>query len=206
MYLAMLYLAFRNPSPLLYFNDVLIFLNNTFQPILETMSQSPHLPNEIWLQILSHTSEEEAPTAKDLWRSLRPASSQLKVCVEQHFHDAILQHFRLLLPITLPSYDQRNPLRGHAIFFPKDNPSENDIVMFKLERTEPEHFLTQFMTRWESMKDSASGLVRDNVWWEVELGRRRQRLKLRDVRVSGTSEVVRVGTEWKEMMTVFFKV
>lgn len=165
----------------------------------------PHLPNEIWLQILSHTHEEDQSTAKTLWLSLRPASSQLKACVEQYFYTTTLQHFRLFLPITLPTYDQRNPLKGHASFFPEATPTENEILWFKLEKTEPEHFLTQFLTRWEGMKDPNTGLVKGAVWWEVEIGGRRERMRFRDARVGGSGEGMRIALLWKGMMTAFFR-
>lgn len=173
------------------------------------MAQSPHLPNEIWLQILQHTDLESAFTAKDLWLSLRPASSQLKACVEQHFRTSLLHLFKVFLPITLPSYDQRNPLKGHAIFIPEVDGRDREILWVKLERTEPEHYLTQFLSRWEGMKDPKTGFVKDVVWWEVEFGGRRERLKFKDARVDGDGdgegEGVKVGIRWMGMLTVLFR-
>lgn len=169
------------------------------------MSAPPHLPNEIWLQILSHTQEQDASIAKDLWLSLRPASSQLKACVEQYFHTCTLRHIRLFLPIVLPSYDQRNPLTGHAIFNPEVDATHKDLLWFALERTEPEYYLTQFLTRWEGMKVPSTGLLKEIVRWEAEFGGRRERMRFRDARASGDGESMKVGLQWMAMMTIFFK-
>lgn len=82
---------------------------------------------------------------------------------------------------------------------------KDDILWFVLKGTEPEHYLTQFLTRWEGMRDAGTGCVKGVVWWEVLLGGRRERLKFRDARVEGNGEEMRVGVGWRGMLMAFFK-
>lgn len=79
-------------------------------------------------------------------------------------------------------------------------------MWFKLEGTEPEHFLTQFLSRWEGMRVPGTGVVKAGVGWEVEFRGRRERVRVRDARVEGKDgEGIRVGVGWREVCTSFFR-
>ncbi|SMR61073.1 unnamed protein product [Zymoseptoria tritici ST99CH_1A5] len=191
----------------------------------------PHLPNEIWLHILSHIPQSYT-SSRDLWISLRLVSSQLHACVDQHFATRLLPLFVLELEVTIPSYDQRNPLRGRAVFHflhlesktTSDGGGEggggggNDRAVFELLRTKPDFYRTQFLSRWQGLRKRGGqlGELKDVVRWEIEFGEHRTgRVKLWEGRVDsvvqgkegdGEERVgLRVGCGWREIVGSFFR-
>ncbi|KAK4496371.1 hypothetical protein PRZ48_012351 [Zasmidium cellare] len=121
--------------------------------------QTPHLPNEIWLAIIAYCESD-----KDLWLSLRPTNRQLRACVEQHFAENILPKVEASLPMIMPSYDARNPIRGLATF--KYHSATDEFAVFELADTGPQFYRENFLGRWRGMQDVDGGRLRESVVWE----------------------------------------
>lgn len=167
-----------------------------------------HLPNEIWLQIASYCEP------RDIWLSLRPINHQLQDCAEQHFQDHWLPHITLALPIALPTYDIRNPIRGRALFHPVTNlngEKDEHRVVYLLHRTEPEHYHSHFLGRWKGMCDSNTTWLNEKMKWEMRVGELCGAVKLKrpaiDQRVLGGEAVdyERFSFEWRASVTSFFR-
>ena len=177
----------------------------------------PHLPNEIWLLIASYSEPQ------DLWLSLRQVNRQLHLCTEQHFKNEILPHSTLSLPIILPTYDIRSPIRGKGVFHPlpagdlssmqssgpllwqTQNP---DRVIYCLGETEPDYYRSHFLTRWESMRKKGKGSLDEGLRWEMSICGRSNRvcLKYPFALTDGCKEDEgRLSLEWMATMTRFFR-
>lgn len=171
------------------------------------MTTTPHLPNEIWLNIISHCEEN-----RDTWLSLRLVNQQIQACVEQHFADNILTNLKASLPITMPSYDARNPIRGEAIFqYYNDQgrlSGKDDFVVFELGSTGPDLYRPQFLGRWAGMKDVDGGRLKESVKWWLKLGHAFVNTRVKDAcALDGGlgDEEARIRFEWKPTLTAFFR-
>ncbi|KAI7487193.1 hypothetical protein D0860_04501 [Hortaea werneckii] len=179
--------------------------------------QKPYLPNEIWLQIATYCDP------RDLWLSLRLANHQLSSCVDQHFLDHVLPTTTIALPITLPTYDIRNPLHGRAILQcwarqQGDGGTEGgggggkkDRLLYNLVKVEPAHARVQLLDRWTRMRDDAAGgrLDGKKVRWDVELGHARVRMPVRQARLEQVQDQEAEGPflsfDWRPTFTRFFE-
>ena len=167
-----------------------------------------HLPCEIWLLIASHCDP------KDLWLSMRKVSQQLKECAEQHFEREILPQAVLSLPIAIPTYDMRHPIRGRAVFLPSMKPSASEEgansgrVFYSLVKTEPDFYESRFLSRWASMKSANAGHLNPGTSWQIDLCGRTGRVGLKQGFVDDDEESVwdgtRVSFAWRPTMTLFF--
>ncbi|KXT06816.1 hypothetical protein AC578_7255 [Pseudocercospora eumusae] len=166
------------------------------------MSDSVHLPNELWLLIIPHCSPA------DLWRSGRRVNAQLKDCVDQFFEREVLPHLIVSLPVALPTYDIRNPVRGQAVFHPlspKTGPEPGRLHV-QLAQTEPEHYRTHFLDRWQGMQQSADAALGQHIRFDVQLADRTVSMRLPDARgelVKSTHDA-RMSFQWTPAMTAFF--
>ncbi|RMY91027.1 hypothetical protein D0861_03329 [Hortaea werneckii] len=151
-----------------------------------SQKQKPYLPNEIWLQIANYCDP------RDLWLSLRMVNHQLSSCVDQHFLDQVLPGTTIALPITLPTYDIRNPLHGRAILHcwarqggggGGGTKEGKDRLLYNLVKLEPAHARVQLLDRWTRMRDDAGGRLDGKVRWDLELGHARIRMPLRQARL-----------------------
>lgn len=191
------------------------------------------LPSELWLQILSHTSTTQT---RHLWRSVRRTNRQLRDCVEQHFKDHIVPMTKLVLTFGLPCYDARNPLKGKGIFRfshferPKPCPShtfddgnhygsgQTERIICNLVDVEPEHYMDQFLIRWDRLRESSYGYLPASLEWtmgfasdggedgDVEEVGATVRLKSPEA-FSGRGEdggCGRVGLEWRASVTSLY--
>lgn len=162
-----------------------------------------HLPNELWLHILHFC------TPHDSWRALRPLSHQLKSCVEQHFEREILPQLDISMPVALPSYDARIQTKGRATFQPVSPRSGRDAerLHLVLTSTDPDYYHAHFLARWSGMRNPVGGALSPNVKWDVGLGKRERRMRLRGARAENMMKEDEVGLsfEWKGTMTGFFK-
>ena len=163
----------------------------------------PHLPNELWLHILTYCSPS------DQWLGLRLTSHQLKACVEQHFEREVLPSLEISMPVALPTYDMRNPLRGKATFQPVSPRAgrEHSRMHLQLTSTEPDYYHEHFLGRWSGMRsDTENGTLSESVKWDVQLGSLSNRMRLRDARaeIIAKAEEARVSFEWMGTMTGFF--
>ena len=169
----------------------------------------PHLPNEIWLLIASYCEPQ------DLWLALRPVNNQLQQCTEQYFKRDVLLRTTLNLPVIIPTYDVRIPIRGRVVFKPGSQDGhivtgdDFERVTYCMEDTEPDYYRPHFLTRWSTMQNRENGqLDGRRVRWEVELGG-----QCHSVCLYGSTAVkqgcavgeVRVSFDWRYMMTSFFK-
>lgn len=169
----------------------------------------PHLPNEIWLLIASYCEP------KDLWLSLRPVNRQLQICAEQHIKQAVLSLAVLSLPITLPTYDIRNPIRGKAVFHPlisKTPPpvesDSSDRIVYRLFETEPSYYRSHFFARWGTLQRGHSGTLDERLRWELSIGGLSVSVRLREpLAVTQDYEVggLQVAFLWKPTTTCFFR-
>ena len=167
-----------------------------------------HLPNEIWLLIASYCD------VSDLWLSVRQSNRQLQRCAEQYFGDDVLPLATLSLPIVLPTYDIRNPIRGKAVFHPLNITSTQHsgevscIVAFGLTETDPDYYRSHFKTRWSGMQDSTSHQLDERLRWELNILGRGTLLSLKRLKAirqgCGESEP-KLEFEWMPTMTRFFR-
>ena len=168
-----------------------------------------YLPNEIWLLIASYCEP------KDVWLSLRPVSRQIQICSEQHFKQAVLPFAILSLPITLPTYDIRNPIRGKAVFHPLASKScppsgsgRSDRIVYRLAETEPTYYRSHFFARWDTLQKNHHGSLDERLRWELRLAGSSSGVRLREpLAVTQDYEVggLQVSFEWKSTMTTFFR-
>jgi hypothetical protein len=169
----------------------------------------PHLPNEIWLLIASYCEPQ------DLWLTLRPVNNQLQQCTEQYFRRDVLPHATLVLPVVIPTYDARMPIRGKVIFNPispdSHAASEGDLerVTYNMEDTEPAYYLPRFLLRWATMHDRECGELDERIRrWELELGGQCHSVSLHGstaVKQGCVGREVRVSFDWRYLMTSFFR-
>lgn len=169
---------------------------------------TPHLPNEIWLAIITHCTNNQ-----ETWLSLRRVNHQIRLCVEQHFAENILPNLKASLPMIMPSYDARNPIKGQATFRyytdVQDRPrGTDDHVVFELGETGPQFYLAHFLGRWAGMKDVDGGMVRESVLWELRLDDKVVNTRMKGVCALGEGvgdEEARISFEWKPTLTAFFR-
>ncbi|KAI7335480.1 hypothetical protein KC315_g3215 [Hortaea werneckii] len=167
----------------------------------------PYLPNEIWLQIATYSDP------RDLWLSLRVVNHQLADCVDQHFLDHVLPDTAIALPITLPTYDIRNPLHGRAILHcwarQGGKTEGQDRLLYNLVKVEPAHARVQLLDRWTRMRDDAGGRLDGKVRWDLELGHARVRMPLRQARLERVqgeeAEGAFLSFDWRPTFTRFFE-
>ncbi|KAF2479772.1 hypothetical protein BDY17DRAFT_45435 [Neohortaea acidophila] len=168
---------------------------------------SPHLPNELWILVFSHCSP------KDLWLSLRPINTQLRTCTEEYYARHYLPLTQLTLPITLPTYDMRNPIRGKAVFHPGllGNSEESGRALYDLVGTDPSHYREHFLGRWKGMGEGEGRWLRETVVWEMGIAEggvrevRLRRPRVEGIGVQGDLEVARVSFEWRGTVSSFFR-
>lgn len=172
-----------------------------------TPTPTPHLPNEIWLHIIAHCEDN-----RDTWLSLRHINRQIQACVEQHFAENVLPDLKASLPMTMPSYDARNPIRGEAVFQYYQDQDRLDgtshTVVFELGETGPQFYLAHFLGRWAGMKDVDGGRLRESVKWSLKLDEKVVTTSVKDV--CALSEGVRddearIRLEWKPTLTAFYR-
>lgn len=174
----------------------------------------PYLPNEIWLSVISRCSDENA------WLSCRLVNRQLRDCVEQHFIDDVLTRLEVKLPMAMPTYDIRNPVRGEAILrhckARKAASQAGDLerACFTVSDTEPAHCEIQFLSRWERMREASGGNLSDSLRWNLQLKRVSgwrvaDAVRLKEARIDKGcghhTGGIQLSFEWKPAMTVFCK-
>ncbi|KAK5121608.1 hypothetical protein LTR85_004780 [Meristemomyces frigidus] len=168
----------------------------------------PYLPNEIWLDIIAYCDP------RDLWLSLRTTNRQLSECVEQYFGDDVLPKTVTSLPIALPTYDIRQPMRGKAIFHhtrsnqSNEQASNRDRASYSLSKTDPEHYRAQFLDRWEGMREKAGGKLGDHLRWDMQLNDKVVTMGLKEARIEPHqtvgAEAAQLSFDWKPTMSRFF--
>lgn len=165
----------------------------------------PHLPIEIWLLIASYCDP------KDLWLSIRPINRQLQQCAEQYVKQEVLPHTILVLPVVIPTYDLRVPIRGRVVFKPLDPSPGLDFngTIFCLDDTEPDYYRPHFLTRWATMQDRDTGrLDARRIRWELELEGQRSPVSLHcSTAIKHGCKVgeARVSFDWRYMLTTYFQ-
>lgn len=168
----------------------------------------PHLPNEIWLLIASYCNPH------DLWLTLRPVNNQLQECVEHYFRQEILPHTTLMLPVVIPTYDVRIPIRGKVVFNPMPEDCDAAAVhsfesaTYSMKDTEPDYYLPHFLSRWATMQDRETGQLDERrIRWELELEGWRHPVSLRRpmaLKQGCKDGEARVSFDWRYTMTTFF--
>lgn len=164
-----------------------------------------HLPNELWLNIIS-----DCDCDKDLWLNLRVVNHQIQSCVEQYFAEKILPQLTVSLPLALPTYDARNPIRGEATFTyctqqsrPDREYGDDGRVYYDLGPTIP-----AFYGRWSGMRDVHGGWMRPSVEWILRVKGEEGTCRVKDARA--VSEGVGkdengIEFEWKATLRAFYK-
>jgi hypothetical protein len=169
----------------------------------------PHLPNEIWLFIATYCEP------KDLWLSIRPVNRQLRQCAEQYIKREVLPQTKLILPVVIPTYDVRIPIRGKVVFNPlvasltAKQASEFGTVIYRLDDTEPDYYRPHFLTRWATMQDRETGhLDERRIRWEFDLGTQRRPINLyRPIAVKHECKAGEtwISFDWRYMLTTYFR-
>jgi len=169
----------------------------------------PYLPNEIWLGIIEYCDPRE------LWLSLRLTDRQLHECAERYFAHDILPQISISLPITLPTYDIRNPMHGKAILrhcAKLESIAQDDLqsrrAWCSLLETVPGHYYEHFLVRWRAMREREGGLLSEKVRWDVQVGNATLRMRLKDARVDASpgveAEDAQLSFEWRPTVSRFF--
>ena len=169
----------------------------------------PELPNEIWLLIASHCEPQ------DIWLSIRPVNSQLQQCAEQYTKREVLPQTKLILPVVIPTYDARIPIRGKVVFnpllesFTTEQVCDLATVIYCLDDTEPDYYRPHFLTRWATMQNRETGhLDERRIRWEFELEAQRRPVSLhRSIAVKHGCKAgeARVSFDWRYMLTTYFQ-
>ena len=154
----------------------------------------PYLPNELWLEILPYCQKE------DSWNSLRSVNQQLRDCVEQYFIVEILPQIIISLPIILPTYDIRQPMRGHAQLHYYEGNSVDGRAIYAFAEAVPAYYDVHFLARWKRAH-SAGGCLPESQRWEVQLDSLETSARLRDARVEGEPAACQLSFDWKSTMT-----
>ncbi|KAK5135651.1 hypothetical protein LTR08_004952 [Meristemomyces frigidus] len=158
----------------------------------------PYLPNELWLAILPYCQTE------DSWRSLRPVNQQLRACVEQYFLEEILPETVISLPITLPTYDIRQAMRGHARLRCLEGALVGGRAIYALAEAVPAHYDVHFRARWKRVH-AAGGRIPDKQRWEVQLCDIEKSARVKDARVEGDPEDCQLSFDWKPTLTAILQ-
>ena len=167
----------------------------------------PHLPNEIWLLIATYCRPQ------DLWFSIRPVNNQLQQCAEQYFKQEILHHTTLILPVVIPTYDVRTPIRGKVVFTPMLQDCHAGAVdnfggaTYCMTDTKSDYYRPHFLSRWATMQNRETGQLDERrMRWELELEGQRHPIALhRPVALKqGCKDEVWVSFDWRCMVTTFF--
>jgi hypothetical protein len=170
----------------------------------------PYLPNEIWLAILTHCDHNSA------WQTLRPASSQLKSCVEEHFFDHVCHNMILHYAMALPEEYEDPAITGRMTFkvcgsaLKANNGKHSDRLYCHMYDVEPAYCERAFLSAWAQMRsgsnDQPAQRQKFNVWLDSQsLGTRR----LADARIGGNGcgihgDDSQLSFDWKTTITGFF--
>lgn len=170
-----------------------------------------YLPTELWDRILLYAEQ------RDIWLKIRPVNTQLRSCAERHLRDHWLKRLTLILPISIPSYDMRNPGRGQAEFrsVSKGVCLSNSLpcierAIFVLEKTDPAHRREHFVARFKGLKNAGTGKLDYHKEWLLQshLGERAVTVHLEDAFVDFTSldgeDAVWLSCDYKFLATSYF--
>jgi hypothetical protein len=121
----------------------------------------------------------------------------------------------LSLPIRLPTYDMRNPIKGHADFSPAikgscpSTLSDEGKLWFVLSKTEPEYYLDHFLSLWKGMRASKGGQLDDQKLWQLEVQKHTVTVRLKDPCIEFTElegvETAWLCCGWRHLAAGFFK-
>lgn len=165
----------------------------------------PHLPNEIWLLVASYCDP------KDLWLSIRPINRQLQQCADQYVKEEVLPRTILILPVVIPTYDVRVPIRGKVLFNPISPTQGLDFnaSVYCLDDTEPGYYRPHFLSRWATMQDRETGQLDDRrIKWELEFQGQCRPVSLHRsmaVKSGCRDDEARVSFDWRYMLTTYFR-
>lgn len=165
-----------------------------------------HLPDEIWLLIASYCDPQDA------WLSLRRVNHQTQECCEHYFEDNVLPLAILVLPVTLPSYDMRNPVQGKVTFQPLEKGDvvvmtrATDRMRFRLTGTAPDYYHSHFLSRWASMRGANRGLLSKRMPWQLDLCGRTANAHLKNPFIDEyVGQEARLSFEWRATITSFYR-
>ncbi len=118
----------------------------------------------------------------------------------------------LTLPIAFPSYDMRNPNRGHATFRPIASAglisdATPQRASFSLTDVEPAYYRDQFVCRWNGMRDSKGGRLLASTQWQLDLCAGSNAVLLSspfvEANVFDEEDARRLSFDWKAMVSSF---
>ncbi|EMC91394.1 hypothetical protein BAUCODRAFT_326680 [Baudoinia panamericana UAMH 10762] len=157
----------------------------------------PHLPDEIWLQILNYLPP------LDIWRSVHLTNTQLASAAEEAMLKRIIESFTIGLSFSLGAGSRHRwyDIRGTITFqFKEINKHNPQYVLFGSLRVHPDHAYSRAMERWKRM--SADGLG-GRQEWRVQYG---DEGPLKMVRLPKLIVADKEGIfcDWKELFDVYF--
>nr|POE63437.1 hypothetical protein CFP56_04340 [Quercus suber] len=156
----------------------------------------PHLPNEIWIQVLHHLS------LQDLWLNTRLLNRQWRVYVEIHSLQDLVPGFLVGVSLSLGSgahhrwYDIRATLRFSYMGISDEHPL---CAKFGMCSVQPKHQTSRSLKVWQKM--CQAGLSRKQEW-RLQYGDEGELRKTRlpDVTL-GEDNTLYIG--WKKLLTAY---
>ncbi|KAK5681516.1 hypothetical protein LTS10_006048 [Elasticomyces elasticus] len=160
----------------------------------------PHLPNEIWLQILSNLP------VSDIWLTIHPVSRQLAGCAEDAIRDWHFSKFTIALSFSLAAgahhrwYDVRSSITFTFKAFSTHNPR---YALFGSCIVHPQRCFDRAMEEWKRV--TVDG-VRDDQEWRVQHGYRSEprSVRLPSLGLADSAQGTAVWVDWREMLDAYW--
>ncbi|KAK3625477.1 hypothetical protein LTR56_020377 [Elasticomyces elasticus] len=160
----------------------------------------PHLPNEIWLQILSNLP------VSDIWLTIHPVSLQLAGCAEDAIKDWHFSKFTIALSFSLAAgahhrwYDVRSSITFTFKAFSTHNPR---YALFGSCIVHPQRCFDRAMEEWKRV--TADG-VRDDQEWRVQHGYRSEprSVRLPSLGLADSAQGTAIWVDWREMLDAYW--
>ncbi|KAK3677494.1 hypothetical protein LTR78_002344 [Recurvomyces mirabilis] len=158
----------------------------------------PHIPDEIWLQIIDYVP------AADLWNNMRLASKQLLRCVEDYVSKApgMLEDFTIGLAFSLAAgphhrwYDVRGTITFSFVALNKHN---HDYARFARCLVHPQRMFDRGIEQWRRISSGGPGERQD---WRLQHSIDSTKLvKLRKV----IADADGVYCDWRELFDAYYK-
>ncbi|KAK5705605.1 hypothetical protein LTR17_021550 [Elasticomyces elasticus] len=160
----------------------------------------PHLPNEIWLQILSNLP------VSDIWLTIHPVSRQLAGCAEDAIRDWHFSKFTIALSFSLAAgahhrwYDVRSSITFTFKAFSTHNPR---YALFGSCIVHPQRCFDRAMEEWKRVTGDG---VRDDQEWRVQHGYRSEprSVRLPSLGLADASQGTAIWVDWREMLDAYW--
>ena len=157
----------------------------------------PHLPDEIWLQIIHYV-----PPA-DLWRNMRLTSKQMLRCTEDYVSkgSGMLEEMTIGLAFSLAAgpHHRWYDVRGTITFsFVEVNKHNQDYARFGSCQVHPPRMIDRGVEQWRQISTGGPGERQE---WRLQHGRDSTKLvKLRKL----VADADGVYCDWRELFDAYY--